>query len=236
MMTMYAGESKIVGFHSVTLTTPDAAATDRAYHRLFGDSVEAESTTGAIVIAEGPAAAAAAITFCVDAFAPAVRLLGRRGIELTVQGDRAVATVHGVGLGIAPTKPRPVPPSDLAGIDHVVYVSANPDRAVATLGAQLGLDLRLDRTQINGLRQLFFRCGDGLLELLIAGDDPTVDDRVWGIAWRSSDVDRTHARLASAGIEVSEIRAGRKPGTRVFTIKDTSLVVPTIIIESTPKP
>ena len=234
-MTMHA-ESEIVGFHSVTLTTPDVAAAARAYQRLFGSSADNESTTGAITIVEGSAAAAVALTFCVEGVAATTKLLGRRGIDLTAQGDQATATVHGVGLGIAPPQPRTTPSGDLTGIDHVVYVSANLDRAVATLGARLGLDLRLDRTQIKGMRQLFFRCGDGFLELLIAGEDPGADDALWGIAWRSSDLERTHARLTEAGMEVSEIRAGRKPGTRVFTVKDTSVIVPTLIIESTPKP
>lgn len=234
---MQEGGSKIVGLQSVTLNSPDVTATECAYDRLFGDCAGTEYSAGAVNIVEAAVAGATGITFCVDAFSSAVELLQRRGIELTVQGHRAAATMHGVEIGIVPAaNALPAPSGDMAGIHHVVYMSANPDRAVATLGARLGLDLRLDRTQIKGLRQLFFRCGQGFVELVIAGDDPTADDQLWGIAWHSTDIDRTHARLTDAETEVSEVRAGRKPGTRVFTVKDTNLVVPTIIIESSPKP
>ena len=44
-------------------------------------------------------------------------------------------------------------------------------------------------------------------------------DRLSGICWRVADIDATHARLAGAGVDVSEVRTGRKPGTRVMTVR-----------------
>lgn len=236
MLTMSPSGSAIAGFHSVTLSTPDTANSHRAYRQLFGDAGETESCSGAVALVEGPSDAALGVNFRVDALAPAARLLQRRGIDLAIEGDRAAATVHGVEIGIVAGAASALPADDLTGIDHVVYVSANADRAAAILGARLGLDLRLDRTHFEGLPQMFFRCGVGFLEVLIAGDDAAADDHLWGIAWRSNNIERSHARLTAAGIEVSEVRVGRKPGTRVFTVKDTNLVVPTLVIEPTPKP
>ena len=37
--------------------------------------------------------------------------------------------------------------------------------------------------------------------------------------------------LAGAGLDVSEVRAGMKPGTRVFTVRDGTCGVPTLMIE-----
>lgn len=225
----------IVGYHSVRLTTPDPAA-EMAYERLFGDGAGDEATSGSVTIAAAESVGFEGITFAVNQFEASATLLERRGLDIRLDGARADLDAHGVAIGITEGALRHASAGDIAGLDHVVYVSTNPDRAVATLGARLGLDLRLDRTRIKGLRQLFFRCGDSFLELLVMGDDPAADDSLWGIAWRSNDIEQTHARLTAASIEVSEIRDGRKPGTRVFTVKDHALLVPTIIIESTPKP
>jgi hypothetical protein len=60
-------------------------------------------------------------------------------------------------------------------------------------------------------------------------------DRLWGLSWRVADADAAHARLAAAGLDVSEVRAGMKPGTRVFTVRDGTCGVPTLMIEPSPK-
>ena len=38
-------------------------------------------------------------------------------------------------------------------------------------------------------------------------------------------------RLEQAGLEVSELREGRKPGTQVFTVRTGTFGVPTIVIQ-----
>jgi catechol 2,3-dioxygenase-like lactoylglutathione lyase family enzyme len=124
-------------------------------------------------------------------------------------------------------------PSAVTGLDHVVIRTPAPERAQALYGARLGLDMRLDRTVPEwGTRLMFFRCGDLIVEIahdLKAGvsDGP---DRVWGLTWRTDDIDGAHARLAAAGFAISEVRTGRRPGTRVFTVRDGASGVPTLFI------
>ena len=60
------------------------------------------------------------------------------------------------------------------------------------------------------------------------GDGP---DKIYGVSWRVADVEATRKRLQEAGLEVSEVREGRKPGTRVFTIRTGTFGVPTIVIQ-----
>ena len=38
-------------------------------------------------------------------------------------------------------------------------------------------------------------------------------------------------KLDSRGVRLSEVRAGRKPGTRVTTLKSRDLGIPTLLIE-----
>jgi hypothetical protein len=45
------------------------------------------------------------------------------------------------------------------------------------------------------------------------------------------DAEAARARLAQAGFDVSEVRAGRKPGTRVLTLRDGTCSVPTLLLE-----
>ena len=109
-----------------------------------------------------------------------------------------------------------------------------PNRAAALYGARLGLDMRLDRTEPKwGSRLMFFRCGDLIVEIVHDLKDEPSDapDRLWGLSWRVADADAAHARLKAAGFDVSDVRAGRKPGTRVFTVRDSTLGVPTLMVE-----
>ena len=39
--------------------------------------------------------------------------------------------------------------------------------------------------------------------------------------------------LAAAGVEVSEVRTGRKPGTRVLTVRSSACGIPTLLVERT---
>ena len=84
---------------------------------------------------------------------------------------------------------------------------------------------------------MFFRCGDLVVEVThrpgkqsnkVEADAP---DRLRGICWRVADIDATHARLVAAGVDVSEIRAGRKPGTRVMTVRNGTCGVPTLLVQ-----
>lgn len=127
-----------------------------------------------------------------------------------------------------------ISPAPIDALDHIVVATPDPDRAAALYGARLGLDMRLDRTNPEwGARLMFFRCGDLVVEIVHRlkdgkGDGP---DRVWGLSWRVADIEATRARLLGAGVDVSDVRDGRKPGTRVFTVKSGTCGVPTLVIQ-----
>lgn len=122
----------------------------------------------------------------------------------------------------------------VVGLDHVVIRTGAPDRAVALYGARLGLDMRLDR-EIEGRRLMFFRCGDAVVEVVLDAAMTGGRDALWGLSWRVSDAETTRGRLVSAGLDVSEVRPGLKPGTRVFTVRDGTCGVPTLMVEPGPK-
>jgi catechol 2,3-dioxygenase-like lactoylglutathione lyase family enzyme len=123
------------------------------------------------------------------------------------------------------------PADGVLGLDHVVIRTGAPDSAAALFGARLGLDLRLDR-EVMGRRLMFFRCGDAVLEV---AHDPALDaDVLWGLSWRVADASAAQARLSAAGFNVSDVRAGMKPGTRVFTVRDRTGGAPTLMVEASP--
>lgn len=120
------------------------------------------------------------------------------------------------------------------GLDHVVVTTPDPERAAALYGARLGLDMRLDLARPDwGMRLMFFRCGDLIVEIAnpLGGAPASSEDRLMGLSWRVRDAQAARTRLAQAGVEVSEVRAGRRPGTRIFTVKNRSAGVPTLMIE-----
>lgn len=132
---------------------------------------------------------------------------------------------------------EPTGPAPVASLDHVVVQTPNVDRALGIYGAKLGLDLRLDRANEKwGARQLFFRCGDAVVEMgaRIGGEPSAEPDRFGGLAWRVPEPHAAQARMAAAGFDVSEVRAGRKPGTHVFTVRDAPGGVPTLMIQPSP--
>jgi catechol 2,3-dioxygenase-like lactoylglutathione lyase family enzyme len=125
----------------------------------------------------------------------------------------------------------------VTAMDHVVVATADPERAAALYGARLGLDMALDRSHPDWGRLMFFRCGDLIVEVVQRpGKDmaaETAQDRLWGMSWRVADLEATRARLAAAGLDVSAVRDGRKPGTRVATVRSGKCGVPTLLVERT---
>jgi catechol 2,3-dioxygenase-like lactoylglutathione lyase family enzyme len=147
---------------------------------------------------------------------------------------------HGVRMFFL-QRPEPLgrpadPASDtVEALDSLVLSTPNPDRAAALYGARLGLDMALDRTVPGlGTRFLFFRCGGDLIVEIIHGLKDGVGqgpDKIWGLSWRTADLVATRERLREAGLEVSDIREGRKPGSRVATVKTGTFGVPTLLIQ-----
>jgi catechol 2,3-dioxygenase-like lactoylglutathione lyase family enzyme len=140
--------------------------------------------------------------------------------------------------------PRPLSvrtePASITAMDHVVIATADPERAAALYGARLGLDMALDRSHPDWGRLMFFRCGDMIVEIVqrpsADTNADTAHDKLWGMSWRVIDIEATRARLVRAGVDVSEVRPGRKPGTRVATVRSSTCGIPTLLVEPTPRP
>jgi catechol 2,3-dioxygenase-like lactoylglutathione lyase family enzyme len=127
-------------------------------------------------------------------------------------------------------------PASIAAMDHVVISTAHPERTAALYGARLGLDMALDRSHPDWGRLMFFRCGDLIVEVVHRPNDAAADkahDKLWGLSWRVADIDATRARLVAAGVDVSEVRTGRKPGTRVLSVRDGTCGIRTLLLERT---
>lgn len=240
------------------VTSPDAA--NLAYATLLGRPPASEGLAACMQLANvrlefvaKPSAAGeglAGVAFAVGDLTKARHLLERRALRVhqvaadSGKGRLHIATdsTHGVPVSLIERNATAVPASLLpaadadaavSALDHVVIRTPNPERAVALYAGRLGLSLRLDRSERSwGARLLFFRCGDLIVEVahdLKAGvsDEP---DRLWGLSWRVPDIARAHARVKAAGIEISDIRIGRRPGTRLFTVRSHTAGVPTIMI------
>lgn len=183
--------------------------------------------------------------FQVDDVAQAARLLARRGLDVEQAGT--IARVRAAGLDFVLTPGRgaaalsPALGAEQASVpalDHLVVHTSNPDRALGLYGAKFGLDLRLDRANAQwGARQLFFRCGGTVFEVGASLAAPVTDapDRFGGLAWRVTDPEAAHTRMAAAGFDVSEVRVGRKPGTKVFTVRDSPGGAPTLMLMPSPE-
>ncbi|MGE5151667.1 MAG: VOC family protein [Rhodospirillaceae bacterium] len=185
-----------------------------------------------------------AMVFATTSLEKAARLLERRAMPGERKDVRLVLsteTTHGVPIALIERSETPAPSpllksseaAAISSLDHVVIRSPHPERAIALYAGRLGLDLRLDRSNPDwGSRLLFFRCGDLVVEIAHdlkkgVSDGP---DQLWGLSWRAPDIAKANERLKKAGVEVSEPRKGRRPGTQVFTVQSHTANVPTIVI------
>jgi catechol 2,3-dioxygenase-like lactoylglutathione lyase family enzyme len=147
-----------------------------------------------------------------------------RGVRLFFL-ERAAERPHSAATAEAP----------ITAMDHIVVSTGDPERAAALYGARLGLDMALDRSHPDWGRLMFFRCGDLIVEVVHrpgAVVDPA-QDKLYGMSWRVDNAEVTRARLLSAGVDVSEVRTGRKPGTRVLTVRSGTCGIPTLLVERT---
>lgn len=151
------------------------------------------------------------------------------------------AATHGVRIFTLQRRPndplvyKPGSADAVSGLDHVVINTANPDRAAALYGARLGLRLALDRSNPDwDMRLMFFRAGGMTIELAhkISAGVGNQPDKLWGLSWRVPDIEAAHARLLDANFAVTSIRAGRRAGTRVFTVRDGTMGVPTLVLSA----
>ncbi len=118
--------------------------------------------------------------------------------------------------------------AEVDALDHVVIRTSDVHAALVLYGQGLGLRLALDR-ESGGQRMLFFRIGRVTLEV-VEDRSVTGADVLYGVAYRVGDIDAAHARMLASGLATSEVRDGAKPGTRVFTVRDGTCGVPTLIV------
>lgn len=134
----------------------------------------------------------------------------------------------------------PVAPPEAAphALDHVVVRSGDGDASRALFEDGLGLRLALDRRfEAFGFRGLFFRVGGVTVEVAAALGAAAADgaaDSLSGLAFAVRDVAAARERLAGQGFDVSAVRAGRKAGTRVCTVRDAPSAVPTLLVGPDP--
>ena len=239
--------SMITGLDHIAVGVDDVASAIAGYEAVLGRMAEGNrvqlANTALGVAAHDAERPLLGLAFGVGDKAESARRLSRRGLpgkpatDGRIEIDRHATHQVAIDLVERSGSLSPAPAqggaSDIIGLDHVVVRTGDPERAVALYGGRLGLDLRLDRTNPERHnRLLFFVCGDLVVEVshdtrrgVVAGPDS-----IWGLAWRSADLDASHARMAAVGVAVSEIRTGNRPGPRVFTVKSHTAQVPTLVI------
>jgi catechol 2,3-dioxygenase-like lactoylglutathione lyase family enzyme len=140
---------------------------------------------------------------------------------------------HGLPVVIGP--PTESPRATGVAIDHVVVRTPDADRAIRLWRDRVGLRLALDRAfPERGLRLVFFRSAGLTLEFATAHpaaeplDGPDV---LHGVSYRVADLAVHRERLLAAGVDVSPIRVGMRPGTSVATVRSGTAGVPTLLLQ-----
>lgn len=125
----------------------------------------------------------------------------------------------------------------ISALDHIVIMTADAEALKVLLGDKLGIRLALDQSKPEwGVRQLFFRLGGVTIEVVEPLDKAKApaDDHYWGLAWKAGDVSAMRERLLRDGVEVSEVRRGRKKGTEVATLRPPTMGIPTLLVGPVP--
>lgn len=123
----------------------------------------------------------------------------------------------------------------VTGLDHVVLASPHLARTTAAL-EEVGLDVRRERdTMLGGapLRQVFFRLGDVVLELVGSPDaaDPG-PATVWGLTHTVRDIDAAAVLL---GEHTGRVKDAVQPGRRITTVRHTALDISVAMALITPR-
>ena len=215
-----------------------------AYETLLGRrAVDGRLQTGNVGLTFGASGGPLAkMVFATPSLDAAERLLGRRAVTTTRGAGLEIdpAASHGTPIALVERHGAPAPSpaigdasAAIAELDHVVIRSPHPERAIAFYAGRLGLDLRLDRSNPQwGARLLFFRCGDLVVEIAhdLRQGVSDAPDTLWGLSWRATDIAAAQARLEAAGVAVSAVKPGRRPGTEIVAVSSHTNGVPTILI------
>jgi hypothetical protein len=122
----------------------------------------------------------------------------------------------------------------VTAIDHVVLLSPDLDRTVATLAA-VGMDPRRERDgELGGrpIRQIFFRFGEVIVEVVgspgAASEGPST---LWGITFVVADIDATASFF---GDRTAPVKDAVQRGRRITTLRhhDLGMSVRTALISA----
>jgi hypothetical protein len=199
--------------------------------------------------------------FCVDSGGDAdavcrisgirIRLVGRgRGIiGWSLRGLPSDASIDELD-GIPTTRSRPggdigprsaavtaaptTHPNGVIAIDHVVLLSPDLARTVASLAA-VGVEPRRERDgELDGqqIRQIFFRFGEVIIE--VVGSPETASESpssLWGITYVVADIDATASFF---GDRTTPVKDAVQPGRRITTLRhrELGMSVPTAMISA----
>ncbi len=215
------------GFDQIVIAVPDLESAVDEYEALLGSAAEEVSgerwfalanTVLALRQCDVESAAVAGIVLRDPAAEPNARSVAN-------PLDLAVAVCDG---SLSAKLPR----HTALAVDHLVLRTADADACIAFFAGQMGIRLALDKTVPEwGGRMLFFRAGKMTLEVIQSDDAPTGEHFFWGIALQHFDLGLFCVELGGRGVGCSSVRDGRKPGTRVATLKSHDLGIPTLLIE-----
>jgi len=126
-----------------------------------------------------------------------------------------IPTARSPGTTVVPS----AHPNGVIAIDHVVLLSPDLGRTVASLAA-VGLEPRRERAgELGGrpMRQIFYRLRDVIVEVVgspgTAADGPST---LWGLTYVVADIDATVAFL---GDRTSPVKDAVQPGRRITTLR-----------------
>ena len=123
--------------------------------------------------------------------------------------------------GTGPTGEAPTHPNGATVLDHVVVVTPRLDRTVGAFEARgLGVRRVRDTDQYGSpFRQVFFRGGETIVEMIGPVDAPADDERAahfYGLAFTVSDLDAAASRL---GDGLGPVKDAVQPGRRIATLR-----------------
>ena len=154
-------------------------------------------------------------------------------VECSVDNPLEIDVRRGNGRSTADFRRlHPQAQSTAFSVDHVVLRTVDAQSCIDLFAGDLGVRLALDKTVPEwGGRMLFFRAGKLTLEVIESDTDKSAGNYFWGLAYQCQDLTVIVKQLSERDVAVSDIREGRKPGTRVATLKSHCLEIPTLLIQ-----
>ena len=200
------------GLSGIALGTPDIQA---AKNKLDGMEID----VGNLIAGEGKDEDSREIRTWKNLFLPFS--LTRGVFTFLIQHEKGSLPIHKEKIN-----------SHVNRLDHVVINTNDPDGLISLYRDTYGIRLALDQTVEKwGGRMLFFRLNHTTLEVIGKEDDKEPQDSLWGLAWVVKDIAASYDRLISEGLEVTEVKDGRKPNTLVATVKSHTCNIPTLLIQ-----